>query len=200
MHGNKVEGCARSITVKKLDADLWEKLEKVLTNDEDFEYRVNTRVEQLRLEAHDAQARIDRIRADLGKVTEERQWVITQARKKTINEHDMEQQIGMLDAEEDELRRELADKSLLVGGGAARLLAFANQYRAEMHGKLGWLNGKPQTPEEAAKQFAARRHIVENIVKRVDVDKDRKVSVTFEFDLTAMDEIKDPQHWSQEYT
>jgi hypothetical protein len=86
------------------------------------------------------------------------------------------------------------DKSLLVGNHAERLLEFVNQYRADLRGKLDWLNSEPRTPEEGEKQFKARRQIVEAIVKRVNVHLDKTVKVVFEFDLTGMDEqIKDRQ-------
>jgi len=157
---------------------------------------VQTRIEELRRDESDAQARIDRIQNELGRLGDERQWGITQARKKTITDEDMEQQLATLTAQENEPKRELMDKSLLVGNRAEQLLEFVNQYRANLRGKLDWLNSEPQTPEEGERQFKARRQIVEAIVKRVNVYTDKTVKVVFEFDLTGMDEqIKERRRW-----
>jgi hypothetical protein len=127
---------------------------------------------------------------------DERQWGITQARKKTITDEDMEQQLATLTAQENEPKRGLMDKSLLAGNRAEHLLEFVNQYRANLRGKLDWLNSEPQTREEGERQFKARRQIVEAIVKRVNVYTDKTVKVVFEFDLTGMDEqIKERRRW-----
>lgn len=127
---------------------------------------------------------------------DERQWGITQARKKTITDEDMEQQLATLPAQENEPKRGLMDKSLLAGNRAENFLEFVNQYRANLRGKLDWLNSEPQTPEEGERQFKARRQIVEAIVKRVNVYTDKTAEVVFEFDLTGMDEqIKERRRW-----
>lgn len=191
--GNHVPNCARQVMVKQVDAQLWDKVKAVLTNEEDLEYRVQQRVDELRRAEGDAQTEVDRIKHELGTLVEERQWVITEARKKRITEEDMDRQLGMLSQHEDELKRELAEKSLLIGNRAERLLEFARRYRATMQGKLEWLFREPQTPEEAQKQFEARREIVEAIVKRINVFPDKSIKVDFEFDFAGGDEISDRQ-------
>ncbi len=105
----------------------------------------------------------------------------------------MEQQLAMVTAQEKELKHELADKSLVVGNRAERLMDFMNRYRANIRGKLVWLNSEPQTPEEE-QQIKARRHIVEDIVRRIEVHGDKSLNVTCEFDLTEMEQIKDRHH------
>ena len=108
----------------------------------------------------------------------------------------MEQQLATLPAQENEPKRGLMDKSLLAGNRAENFLEFVNQYRANLRGKLDWLNSEPQTPEEGERQFKARRQIVEAIVKRVNVYTDKTAEVVFEFDLTGMDEqIKERRRW-----
>lgn len=195
IHGNHVEGCARQISVKKLDAELWRKVMLVLTDESDFADRVQQRVEELKGEEADAEGSIERIKRELGQIGEERHWVITRARKKTITEADMEQQLAVLDAQGSELRRELSDKSMLIGDRAGRLIEFANRYRAGMRGKLEWLNHEPRDEDERGQQFRARREIVEAIVRKANVYADKSVKVEFEFDLTGMDEqIKDRLH------
>jgi hypothetical protein len=93
LQGIRAEGCARQIAVSKLDSELWRKVSIILTNDSDFEEWIQTCIEELRRDESDAQSRIDRIQNELGRLASERQWVITQARKKTITDEDMEQQL-----------------------------------------------------------------------------------------------------------
>lgn len=190
---NRIENCVRQIGGKKFDTELWRKVSMVLTNHEDFEQVIQIRINDLKKDEGEVQTQIERIRGQLASLEEERQWVVTQARKKTITEKDMEQQLAMLTAQENELKHELADKSLVVGNRAERLMDFMSRYRANIRGKLEWLNSEPQTPEEEEQQFKARRHIIEDIVRRIDVHGDKSLNVTFEFDLTEMEQIKDRQ-------
>ncbi len=193
VNGNRDDGCVRSISVKKLDAELWRKVSMILNNDADFEDRVQSRVEELRRDEGDAEEVIERLRRELMRVVDERQWVITQARKKSITDVDMERQLAVLVGQEKELKRELADKSLLIGNRAERLLEFANQYRASLRAKLNWLDREPRTPEEEEKQYSARRKIVEAIVTRVNVSADKTVRVIFEFDFAWASKTNDRQ-------
>jgi chromosome segregation ATPase len=144
---------------------------------------VQTRVEELRSEEADAAGSIERIKRELGRIAEERQWVITQARKKSITESDMDTQLAGIEAQEGELRRELSDKSLQVGNRAGRLIEFACQYRISMRAKLEWLNAEPENEAEQAKKFRVRREIVEAIVRNVYVYEDKGVKVEFEFEI-----------------
>ena len=127
---------------------------------------------------------------------EERQWVITQGRKKTLNERDMGYQLGILDAQEKMLKLELADKSLMVGDRSSKLLEFIEAYRRKLRKGLSWSQKAPKTPQEEEKQFKARRKIVEAIVSRVDVFEDKTINVEFVFDLSE-EEISEAPPWWQ---
>jgi len=70
-----------------------------LSDESDFEDRVQTRVEELRRDETDAEGSIERIKRELGRIAEERQWVITQARKRSITDADMGKQLAGLDAQ-----------------------------------------------------------------------------------------------------
>ena len=186
VRGNHVAGCPHQANVRKVDAELWRKVMLALSDESDFEDRVQTRVEELRRDETDAEGSIERIKRELGLIAEERQWVITQARKRSITDADMGKQLAGLDAQEGDLRRELSDKSLLVGNRAERLIEFANQYRASMRTKLEWLNREPQDEAERAQQFKARREIVEAIVRKVYVYEDKSVKAQFEFEIPGV--------------
>lgn len=112
----------------------------------------------------------------------ERQKVITAWRKSKMTDEDYDLQIGALSIEQKGLERELAEKSLLVGDQAEKLIEFAHTYRREIRAGLAELNAKPDSPEEAKRQFALKRKAVETLVTRVEVLSDRSVRVTFSLD------------------
>jgi len=111
-----------------LDAQLWEKVLELLSDRKNLEEAVDSKLEELRCQEVGAQSEIDRLNNELDKVMDERQWVITKARKGTLNESDMEYQLGVLMGQEKLLKMELADLNLLIGDRSKKLLEFIEQY------------------------------------------------------------------------
>lgn len=70
-----------------------------------------------------------------------------------------------------------------------KVLDFVNRYRQEYRAGLTGLETKPSTPEGAKKQFEIKRHAVEALVIRVDVQPDRTIKVTFLLDA----QVQNPQ-------
>ena len=99
--------------------------------------------------------------------------------------------------EEVELKRELQGKSLLVGNRAERLIALANEVRAELRQGAEFLNGTPTTPEFAEKQFALRQKVIDAIVPRIDVHFDKSVTVHLEFGLPGLVDNGVSPAWSR---
>jgi glutaredoxin len=194
LYGYHSPGCPHRISVKRLDEQLWQKVWLLLSERKNLEEAVEGRLEELRHQEIGVQSEIDRIHAELDKIIDERQWVVTQARKRTLTEDDMEYQLGILDSQEKLLKLELADKNLLVGDRGNKLLEFIEQYRKRLATGLDWLQSEPQTPKAAEKRFKARRKIVEAIVSRVDVFEDKSIKVEFVFDLSE-EEIKQAPPW-----
>ncbi len=108
--------------------------------------------------------------------------MITWARKGQITDEDLDMQLGALAIEEAEIQRELAEKSLLIGNRAQKFMDFVNHYRQEYRAGLTGLETKPSTPEEEKRQFEIKRHAVEALVIRVDVQPARTIKVTFLLD------------------
>ncbi len=177
-----MSNCAREIGAKMADGKLWEKLWDVLSNDELFEDRIRARVDALKEKEADAGAEIERLQRELARLAEERQWVITKGRKHLISDEEIEGQLAQLNTEEAEVKHEIAEKSVLVGDTAERLVEFANNYRRRVRGGADWLNRKPRSAAEAEKQFAFRREVVEAIVRRVDVYPDKSIKVHLAFE------------------
>jgi len=128
---------------------------------------------------------------------DERQWVITQARKGTLNESDMEYQLGVLESQEKLLKSELADKNLLVGDRGSKLLEFIEEYRWRLAQSIDWSQIQPHTLKDEERQFNARRKIVEAIVDRVEVFEGKSIKVEFVFDLSE-EEIQEAPPWRRE--
>ncbi|HSL44702.1 MAG TPA: hypothetical protein VK897_14795, partial [Anaerolineales bacterium] len=101
---------------------------------------------------------------------------------------------GLLAGQEKLLKAELSDKSLLVGDRGQKLLDFVDQYRQRLREGLEWLQYEAQNPAEVEAQFAARRKMVEGIVRRVNVFEDKTIEVEFVFDLSG-EEIQEAPPW-----
>ena len=95
---------------------------ELLSDRKNLEEAVNGRLQELRQQEVGAQSEIDRLNNELDKIMEERQWVITKARKGTLNESDLEYQLGVLMGQEKLLQLELAEKNLLIGDRSKKLL------------------------------------------------------------------------------
>jgi len=173
---------------------LWEKVLELLSDRKNLEEAVDSKLEELRCQEVGAQSEIDRLNNELDKVMDERQWVITKARKGTLNESDMEYQLGVLMGQEKLLKMELADLNLLIGDRSKKLLEFIEQYRKRLSNGIDWVQTEPKTPKEEEKRYKARRKIVEAIVSRVDVLEDKNIKVEFVFDLSE-EKIKEPPPW-----
>ncbi len=189
LFGYHKQGCPHRISVKRLDEQLWQKVWLLLSEGKNLEEAVEGRLQALRHEEIGAQSEIDRLNAELDRLMDERQWVITQARKGTLTDSDMEYQLGILLGQEKMLKMELADKNLLIGDRGNKLLEFIEQYRRRLIKGLDWLQNEPDSPEDVERQYKARRKIVEAIVGRIDVFEDKSINVEFVFDLSA-EEIK----------
>ena len=195
VYGYHKPGCPHRVSVKRLDEQLWEKVLELLSDQKNLEEAVEGRLEELRHQEVGVQSEIDRINDELDKVMDERQWVITQARKRALNDQDMEYQLGILEGQEKMLKMELADKSLLVGDRSKKLLQFIEQYRQRLAKGIDWVQTEPKTPKEEENQFKARPKIVEAIVSRVDVFEDKSIKVEFVFDLSEEKIKQEPPWW-----
>ena len=188
-------GCPHRISVKRLDTQLWEKILELLSDRKNLEEAVESKLEELRHQEVGAQSEIDRLNNELDKVMDERQWVIAKARKGTLNESDMEYQLGVLMGQEKLLKNELADLNLLIGDRSKKLLEFIEQYRKRLSKGIDWAQTEPKTPKEEEKRYKARRKIVEAIVSRVDVLEDKNIKVEFVFDLSEEKFKESPPWW-----
>lgn len=184
--------CAKYNTAKPLEDKVWTDVWAMISDDELFLARIDAKIKALQVEEADAETALSSLQARLDDISIKRQRVINWANNGVITEEDMALQLGGLTMEAEAIKREAADKSLLVGNRAQRLVAFANLYRAQLRdGRELLTMAAPMTEEEAAEQLRLRRKVVDAIVTRVDVRADKTPVIKFEFDLRGMEPAGD---------
>lgn len=97
-------------------------------------------------------------------------------RKGKITDDELDTQKAALWIEECKAKRELADKRLLTGNRAERLVRVAQTCRERIVAGVQ-VNFDPQTPEERQALFEWKRQVVQGIVRRVDVLPDKSTAV-----------------------
>jgi hypothetical protein len=141
-------------------------------------------IEKLRTQAQNLTDEQDRLQREMDNIHSERQWVITQARKKAITEEDMDMQLGALTFQELELKRQLSELS-----ASSQLINLDNwedavrMYLADVSYGVAALDGEPANDEERAEQERLKRLTVKTLVERVNLDKDRNLEVVIQLNV-----------------
>ena len=152
-------------------------------------------VEQLRASAntlHDDQARIER---EIEALAAERQWVITQGRKGNITAADMDYQLGALTRQEVSFKRELSSLGQAININAlGDWETKINEYLVDLRAGIEELkNAVPQDEEERHNLFLLKKRIVDTLVERVTIDKNREVKVEIRLNLLQILDEEDSE-------
>jgi len=178
------EDCPRTIGHHKADDYAWEKIFNVIENPEKIICAVRDHVDELRRKAKSATQDNDRIQRELDNLFMERKWVITQARKGSISEKDMDEQLAELSAHEMALKQEIemvTDESLL--SSLDHWEECAREYFADLVVGLAELKIVPQSDEERLNQFELKRMAVNTLVEEILIRKDRSLDVIIRVNL-----------------
>lgn len=178
--------CPRTIGGKKADDYVWAKVCEVLDKPDILIGGARKHVEEIRQQMAGSQAEGERLEKELETLLTERQWVITQARKHKIKESDMDSQLAALADQEMRLKQEMAACQMV--NELQALEGWEEQvkeYLADLRAGLDSLNTPPQNSEEAHEQFKDKRVIVQTLVEKVNIGKDRKMETTFKLDVLA---------------
>jgi site-specific DNA recombinase len=181
------EDCPRSIGHLKADEYVWGKVKDAIENPEILIAGARDYVDDLRRKAQSTTQDNERIQRELDNLLSERQWVITQARKRSISEQDMDRQLAELSAQEMALKQEMemvTDGSLL--SALDHWEEHAREYFADLKVGLLELNAVPQTDEERLEQFEIKRRVVNTLVEVVMIKKDRSLEVTIRLNLLQL--------------
>jgi hypothetical protein len=136
-------------------------------------------VERLRKSANNLKDDKARIEKELDALAEERQTIITLARKRSITATDLEYHLSALTMQEINLKHELSSLGQAISLNALNNWeAKVNEYLADLQAGIEELNNAaPQTEEEQHEVFLLKKRIVNALVKRVTVDKSRNLKV-----------------------
>lgn len=101
--------CPGTIGSKKADEFVWNFILKICRDPQVIQEAIDRKIKQLHDDQTANEAEADRLQRELDKITEERQWVITQARKGRISNEDMDLQLGALHFQALDLRKKHND-------------------------------------------------------------------------------------------
>ena len=179
--------CPRQIGSDKADYDVWQKVCKAISQPEILLAQAHKMVDELRTNANTLDTDKERIQKELDALILERQWVITQARKGSISESDMEYQLGIITLQELSLKREFASI-----GQAENIYSLndwetkVKEYLADLQAGIESLNADTQNREDQQEIFAIKRQIVNTLVKKVTIDRNRELHVEISINLLRL--------------
>jgi len=177
--------CPRNIFAKKADDQVWKKICDAVDKPQYLLAQARNLVEQLRTSADHIREDQARIEKELESLTTERQWLITQARKGSITTTDMEYQLGAMTLQEVSLKHELSSLGQAININAINdWEAKLNEYLADLRAGIDALkNAAPQDEEEQHNLFLLKRQVVNTLVDRVTINKNRELTVEIRLDL-----------------
>ena len=177
--------CPRHIGCKKADSIVWEKVCEAINNPDYLLGLAKKFVDELREKADSLYDEQVRIKNELDVILNDRKWVITQARKGSFTVTDMESQLATLTMQEVSLRRELSSLGQSININALNNWQDrVNEYLLDMQVGLEELkNAAHQTEDEQHEIFLLKKRIVNSLVSKVTIDKDRNLKVDIRFDL-----------------
>jgi hypothetical protein len=176
--------CPRTIGSNKADDYVWQKVCEVINNPEILIAGAQKYVDELKQKSADIATENERIQNELDAIIMERQWVITQARKGRITDSDMDYQLGALALQELNLKRELASSNEIFQSAILNNWdEKAREYLEDLRLGLEALNAAPQTEEERHELFLDKRRIVQTLIDRVHIGKNREIKVVFRLNI-----------------
>lgn len=123
------DSCVRATGSQKIDHYVWDIVKEVCVNQALVKTAVEVKLSQLQDERNDVEQQVAQLRGLIREIEQERQWVITQARKKRISERDMDAQLDQIQQQEWRHRRELEHLESLAN--AKRRIATLSEWVSE---------------------------------------------------------------------
>lgn len=135
---NMQSDCPGTIGAKKLDEFVWAFVVTICKNPDIVRKAIDAKIANLEAELGDIESETEQIQRELSRLADERQWVITMARKSAITDDDMEKQLAAIDLQAMELRKKRDDKlaAILMQQQTDQLKEWADQYLKNLAGGL----------------------------------------------------------------
>lgn len=177
--------CPRHIGAQKAEEIVWQKVCDVIDNPEYLLAQARQIVDQIRESQGSLEQERIRIKNELEAAVTERQWVITQARKGIFTVSDMEHQLSQLNFHEVTLKQELT-----ALGGRININSLNNweermaEFLVDLRVGIKELKEvAPQNAEEQHEQFMLKKQVIDTLVERIEIDKDRNLFVQIRLNL-----------------
>ncbi len=176
--------CPRFVNSRKADEDVWNQVSHVIKNPDVLIEQARAMVDELRSAVVAQNADQEQVEKELDALISNRQWVITQARKGSITEQEMDRQLNEMSLREVALKHELSSAREAID---ARVVenweSYVRQYLADMLEGIAGLNTIPDDPQKAKESQALKRQIIRTLVEKVVVDGNQKFTVTIRMNL-----------------
>lgn len=165
--------CAISTGSKKVDTYVWDFVKRICARPEILQAAIARKIDALRAEQGDLESEINSLQGKVDEVTNERQWVITQARKGSITEDDMRMQLAALQFQELAYRKELDEKQAIevAQQQAEALSAWAREYLTNVGAGIAALEVDPAKLSDAERQALAVNLDAERFLERFSGDE-----------------------------
>jgi len=149
----KVASCPGTIGTKKVDDFVWNFVKKICKNPEIIKDAIDAKIEFYKGQQSILEADSERLQREIDSITEERQWVITQARKGRISGDDMDMQLAALHFQMLDLKKKHNDQSaaLAIHSQAEELKNWTDQYLQDIEKGLKVLDTPIQELSEIEK-------------------------------------------------
>lgn len=122
--------CPGTIGSKKVDTFVWNLVVKICKNPEIVQRAIDEKIALLQLEKGEIEAEADSLQRELEKLREERNWIITMARKGVITEVDLSKQLADIEIQSSALRNEHGNKlaAIAIQNQVDSLKQWADKY------------------------------------------------------------------------
>ena len=120
---------------------VWNFVVTIYKNPEIIQNAIDAKITLLQQELGDIENEASHLQNELERLAEEKQWVITTARKEKISDDDMEKQLAAIDFQSNELHRMRDDKlaAIMLQTQTEQLQDWANRYLSNLANSLNLL-------------------------------------------------------------
>lgn len=180
--------CPRHIGVKKAEAQVWEKVCEVINNPQYLIAQAHQLVDDLRASVaniHEERARIEK---EIEALTNERQALITWARQGKITTTDMENQLSAMTLQELSLKHELSSLGQRININSLndweeRFMEYLVDLQV---GVEELKSAVPQNKEERHNVYLLKRQIIDTLVYKATINRNREIMVDIRLNLLAI--------------
>jgi hypothetical protein len=171
--------CPKTVSAKQVEAQVWEKVFRFITNPEYILSQAKDNVAQLQKDYKEMQREELHLQGEIKKLNAERQEFITKARKECMPDEEFTPQISALYDKERKVQhrlttieREMDDSTKLD------LEEQINKDVADLQSEMAELiHANPQTSEERHQVFLLKKQIVDKVLAEARIDENRDIHV-----------------------